>query len=42
MDPDVDDAELVAYSVGELVLGLTCTGVVQGSVVRVSVGLWVV
>jgi hypothetical protein len=32
----VDDAELVAYIVDELVLGLTRTIVVQGFVVRVS------
>jgi hypothetical protein len=32
----VDDAELVSYTVDEFVLGLTCAGVVQGFIIRVS------
>ena len=38
MNPErvVDDAEPVAYSIDELVPSLTCAGVVQGFVVRVS------
>jgi len=39
MNPEgvlVDDAELVAYSIDELIPTLTCPGVVQGFVVRVS------
>jgi len=32
----VDDAEFVSYIVDELVLGLTCTGVVHGFVIRVG------
>ena len=32
----IDNAELVSYIVDELILGLTCAGVVQGFIIRVT------